>query len=214
MPVAIGTGVPGNFRYPEIEINGEWAHVGLPRRFRHDAVLAASDFALGLDEIWKEADAAHKPMAFTIGRFSTDAREHAMTKVAGRMSLSLDVRAYDRGHLDALEVDVKQLTITVEKNRGVRIDLGRRTSAEVAPSDPALYAELTQAAAAAGIRTMPLASPASHDTATFTVAGVPACMLFVRNSNGSHNPHEAMEISDFLDAVIVLTEWLARRVAI
>ena len=84
----------------------------------------------------------------------------------------------------------------------------------MAPSDPALYAELTQAAAAAGISTMPLASPASHDTATFTVAGVPACMLFVRNSNGSHNPHEAMEISDFLDAAIVLTEWLARRVAI
>ena len=84
----------------------------------------------------------------------------------------------------------------------------------MAPSDPALYAELTQAADAAGISTMPLASPASHDTATFTVAGVPACMLFVRNSNGSHNPHEAMEFSDFLDAAIVLTEWLARRVEI
>jgi N-carbamoyl-L-amino-acid hydrolase len=214
LPVAIGTGVPGNFRYPEIEIKGEWAHVGLPRRFRHDAVLAASDFALGLDEIWKAADAACQPMAFTIGRFFTDAKEHAMTKVAGRMSLSLDVRAYDRGHLDALEEKVKHLIIGVEKKRGVRIDLGRRTSAEVAPSDPALYAELTQAAAAAGINTMPLASPASHDTATFTVAGVPTCMLFVRNANGSHNPHEAMEISDFLDAAVVLTEWLVRRVAI
>ena len=60
---------------------------------------------------------------------------------------------------------------------------------------------------------MPLASPASHDTATFTVAGVPSCMLFVRNANGSHNPHEAMEIDDFLDAASVLTEWLVREVA-
>jgi N-carbamoyl-L-amino-acid hydrolase len=60
---------------------------------------------------------------------------------------------------------------------------------------------------------MPLSSPASHDTATFTVAGVPSCMLLVRNANGSHNPHEAMEISDFLDATTVLTEWLVRRVA-
>jgi N-carbamoyl-L-amino-acid hydrolase len=214
LQVAIGTGVPGNFRYPAIEIMAEWAHVGLPRRFRHDVVLAASDFALGLDEIWKAADAASKPMAFTIGRFFTDAKEHAMTKVAGRMSLSLDVRAYDKAHLDALEAQVKQLTAAVEEKRGVRIDLGRRTSAEVAPSDPALYAELTQAAAAAGISTMPLASPASHDTATFAVAGVPTCMLFVRNANGSHNPHEVMEISDFLEAAVVLTEWLARRVAI
>ena len=55
---------------------------------------------------------------------------------------------------------------------------------------------------------MPLASPASHDTATFTVAGVPSAMLFVRNANGSHNPHEAMEIDDFLEGACVLTGWL------
>ena len=60
-----------------------------------------------------------------------------------------------------------------------------------------------------GIPTMPLASPASHDTATFTVAGVPSAMLFVRNANGSHNPREAMEIDDFLQAAAVLTHWLA-----
>ena len=213
LPVAIGTGIPGNFRYPEIRVEGEWAHVGLPRRFRRDAVLAASDFALGLDEIWKAAEAVSKPMAFTIGRFFTDATQHALTKVSGLVSLSLDVRAYDRSHLDALEDEVKRLAIAVGRKRGVRIDLGKRTSAEVAPSDPALCAELTRAAVATGIGTMPLSSPASHDTATFTVAGVPSCMLFVRNANGSHNPHEAMEISDFLDATTILTEWLVRRVA-
>jgi N-carbamoyl-L-amino-acid hydrolase len=212
LSVAIGTGVPGNFRYPEIQIHGEWAHVGLPRRFRHDAVLAASDFALGLDEIWKTADAARRPMAFTIGRFHTDAREHALTKVAGLMSLSLDVRAYDRSHLAALEAEVKALARSIEAKRGVRIDLGKRASADVAPSNPRLMADLTRAAETMGIATMPLASPASHDTATFTVAGVPSCMLFVRNANGSHNPHEAMETADFLDAAAVLTAWLAEAV--
>lgn len=211
--VAIGTGVPGNFRYPEIAIHGEWAHVGLPRRFRHDAVLAASDFALGLDDIWKAADLARRPMAFTIGRFQTDAREHALTKVAGLMTLSLDVRAYDRAHLVELERQVKALAADIEAKRGVRIDLGKRASADVAPSNPAVYEALTAAAATQGIPTMPLASPASHDTATFTVAGVPSCMLFVRNANGSHNPHEAMEIDDFLDAACVLTAWLAGEVA-
>lgn len=211
--VAIGTGVPGNFRYPEIAIHGEWAHVGLPRRFRHDAVLAASDFALGLDDIWKAADLSDQPMAFTIGRFQTDAREHALTKVAGLMTLSLDVRAYDRAHLAELERQVLALAVDIETKRGVRIDLGKRASADVAPSNPGLHQALTTAAAAQGIATMPLASPASHDTATFTVAGVPSCMLFVRNANGSHNPHEAMEIDDFLDAASVLTEWLVREVA-
>ena len=213
LPVAIGTGVPGNFRYPEIRIHGAWAHVGLPRRFRHDAVLAASDFAIGLDEIWKANDAAKRPMAFTIGRFYTDATEHALTKVAGLMTLSLDVRAYDKAHLVALEAEVIALAGAIETKRGVRIDLGARATADVAPSDQSLFGALTTSAEALGIKSMPLASPASHDTATFTVAGVPSCMLFVRNANGSHNPHEAMEIDDFLDAAAVMTHWLIGAVA-
>ena len=208
LPVAIGTGVPGNFRYPEIKVHGEWAHVGLPRRFRHDAVLAASDFAIGLDDIWKSDDAAGRPMAFTIGRFYTDPAEHALTKVAGLLTLSLDVRAYAQAHLAELEARVLALCREIEKKRGVRINLGARATADVAPSDPALLEALTASAAAMAVKAMPLASPASHDTATFTVAGVPSCMLFVRNANGSHNPHEAMEIDDFLEAAAVLTHWL------
>jgi N-carbamoyl-L-amino-acid hydrolase len=33
-------------------------------------------------------------------------------------------------------------------------------------------------------------------------------MLFVRNANGSHNPHEAMEIDDFMKTAVVLAKWL------
>ena len=207
--VAIGTGVPGNFRYPDIKLTGEYAHVGLPRRFRRDVVMAASEFALGLDAIWKENDAAGRPMAFTIGRFHTDAREHALTKVAGEMSLSLDVRAYDKAHLAALETSVLALAREIEAGRHVRFDLGTRTSADVAPSHPAVVAGLTASAAALAIPTMPLASPASHDTATFAVAGVPTAMLFVRNENGSHNPHEAMAIGDFMQGAAILAHWIA-----
>jgi N-carbamoyl-L-amino-acid hydrolase len=92
--------------------------------------------------------------------------------------------------------------------RGARIHLGARTSADVAPSHPDVVAKLAASAKVLGVPTMPLASPASHDTATFTVAGVPSAMLFVRNANGSHNPREAMEIDDFLQAAAVLTHWL------
>ena len=208
LPLAIGTGVPGNFRYPTIRITGAYDHVGLPRRFRHDAVLAASELALGLDAIWQANETALKPMAFTIGRFHTDAAEHALTKVAGEMTLSLDVRAYDAEHLRELEAQFETLVRTIEQRRGVAVDLGPRASAAVAPSHPRVHADLTAAAQALGIASIPLASPASHDTATFTVAGVPSCLLFVRNANGSHNPREAMEIEDFMLTTAVLTRWL------
>ncbi len=212
LPAAIGTGVPGNFRYPNIHIQGEYAHVGLPRRFRHDAAMAGSDFALGLDEMWQANDAAGRPMAFTIGRFHTNPDEHALTIVPGEMSLSLDVRAYDEKHLNALEEELIERVGQIEAARGVKIDLGARASAPVAPSDPNVYAALTTAAEQLGIKSMPLASPASHDAATFTAAGVPTGMLFVRNENGSHNPHEAMEIDDFLEAAAIMTSWVISEV--
>jgi N-carbamoyl-L-amino-acid hydrolase len=209
LPMAVGTGVPGNFRYPDAKILGEYAHVGLPRRFRRDAVLAGGEFAVGLDEIWKRSDAAGRPMACTIGRSHTDPKAHALTKVAGELAFSLDVRAYAEPHLAELEALVHQLARDVGERRGVRFELGARASAGVAPSDPKVFAKLMEGASNLAVPAKPLASPASHDTATFTLAGVPSAMLFVRNANGSHNPAEAMEIDDFLKATSVLTHFIA-----
>ena len=143
-----------------------------------------------------------------IGRFHTDPKEHALTKVAGELTLSLDVRAYDKAHLRELEGAVIDLARDIGRRRGVRFELSSRTSADVTPSHPEVVEKLTTAAEALGITTLPLASPASHDTATFTVAGVPSAMVFVRNANGSHNPREAMAIDDFLQGAAVLTGWL------
>ena len=125
MPVGIGTGVPGNFRYPALKILGEYAHVGLARRFRRDAVVAASEFAIGLDDIWRLSDAAGRPMAFTIGRFHTDPKQHALTKVAGELTLSLDVRAYSTAHLAELEAQLFELAKGIGKKRGVQLRVRR-----------------------------------------------------------------------------------------
>ncbi|MFT5448181.1 MAG: di/tripeptidase [Gammaproteobacteria bacterium] len=56
---------------------------------------------------------------------------------------------------------------------------------------------------------MDIPSGASHDSAAFADVGVPTAMLFIRNANGSHNPDEAMEIADFIDATKLLTAALA-----
>ncbi|MEM1306555.1 MAG: Zn-dependent hydrolase [Pseudomonadota bacterium] len=206
-PIAIGTGIPGNVRHPQIAITGDHAHVGLPRRFRRDAMLAASGFARGLDEIWVENERAGRAMAFTIGRAGTDPERHGLTIVPGTFTLSLDLRAYSPDHLADLEARMHALARRIETDRGVSFDFGARASAPCAPSDPHLVAALTQTADALGLDTMPLASPASHDTAVFAQHGVPTAMLFVRNTNGSHNPAEAMDLADLLAAVEVAVTW-------
>ena len=212
LPVGICTGIPGNFRYPNAQIIGQDDHVGLARRFRKDAGLAGADFHVAMDALWREYDARGVPMACTLGKFHTDPARHGMTVVPGAFHYSLDVRAYDDGVVTELERRVLELIPRIEAQRGVRFDLGARASAVVGQVDKNISATLTRAAGKLGVGAMPLGSPASHDAAAFAAAGVPMGMIFVRNENGSHNPHEAMETNDFLDATRILAAWMAEAV--
>ena len=119
LPMAVGTGVPGNFRYPDAKILGEYAHVGLPRRFRRDAVLAAGEFAVGLDEIWQRSDAAGRPMAFTIGRSHTDPKAHALTKVAGAAGMNIVICSSDKDLTQLCTDDGSVAVLDTMKNRRV-----------------------------------------------------------------------------------------------
>jgi N-carbamoyl-L-amino-acid hydrolase len=206
--IAIGSGVPGNFRYPKIKITGEYGHVGLGRRYRHDAALAGADIALGLDKIWAEWEQAGRLMACTIGEFQTNSARHGLTIVPGEFGLSLDVRAYDTADLAELKTKFLELVEVVSATRRVKIDLGPQASAGVAPADPTITAQLRACALELGLTVPDLPSPASHDSAAFYAAGIPFGFLFIRNPNGSHHPDEEMSIDDFLLATTVLTQWL------
>ena len=213
LPLAICSGIPGNFRYPNASITGRHDHVGTPRRFRHDAAMAGAEFAMALDRLWEEQEAAGIPLAITFGRFHTDAEVHGLTTVPGLFHFSLDVRAYDPAVLADAEKQMLAIVGEIEARRKVRFELGRRASASVGMVDPAIASEMQDAATRLGIASTKLGSPASHDAAAFAAAGVPVGMIFVRNEHGSHNPREHMEIDDFLDACAVLASWIADHAA-
>lgn len=209
VPLAICSGIPGNFRYPEARIVGQQGHVGTPLRFRRDAAMAAADLAMAMDQKWREEEAAGVPLAVTFGRFHTDSAIHGMTSVPGAFAFSLDVRAYDPAVLVRLEAFLLEQIVRIERDRGVHFQLGKRASAAVGVMSADIIAEMHAAAAAAGLDVTEIGSPASHDAAAFAAAGVPSTMLFVRNENGSHNPDEAMEIDDFMNACSLLALWVA-----
>ena len=56
---------------------------------------------------------------------------------------------------------------------------------------------------------MEMPSGAGHDAQDFAKAGFPAAMIFVRNSHGSHNPREAMDMTDFALGTRLLAWMLA-----
>lgn len=206
--VAICTGIPGNFRYPDARIEGNHDHVGLPRRFRRDAAMAGAEFAMALDRLWEEYEENGVPMACTIGRFHTDAAVHGLTIVPGAFHFSLDVRAYDEGVLAELDRRVDAIIAGIEQRRGVRFHRGPKARAAVGRVDPTIRSALEQCASELDLPVLQLGSPASHDAAAFAAAGVPMGMIFVRNENGSHNPREAMAIDDFMAGATLLTQYL------
>jgi beta-ureidopropionase / N-carbamoyl-L-amino-acid hydrolase len=210
LPVGVVTGIRGNRRLPNARCIGEYSHCGgVPRSHRRDAVIATAELVSALDTIWTECEAEGRDFAFTIGKFFTDAEWHAMTKIAGAVEFSLDMRSLDGDFVEAMTGRVRDLAAEIAARRGVTFELGEFTRAAPGPMDPTMKAAMLAGVAELGLPAMEIASGASHDAAAFAAAGVPTQMLFIRNDNGSHNPDEAMEIPDFMAATRLLAWWLA-----
>jgi N-carbamoyl-L-amino-acid hydrolase len=210
-PVGIVTGIRGNRRFPNAFVSGEYAHCGgAPRRVRRDAVVAATEFVQALDVLWDKAEAKGDDFACTIGKFNTNADRHAMTVISGEVSFTLDMRSVDAKTLEWLEAEVPRISGEIAKRRCVNINLGPITRAAPGVMDQNLMKTYRDAAEAMSVRAMDIPSGASHDSAAFADAGIPTAMLFIRNENGSHNPDEAMEIEDFIEATKLLAASLSK----
>ncbi|HYD05616.1 MAG TPA: hydantoinase/carbamoylase family amidase [Reyranella sp.] len=205
IPVGIATAVRGNVRFPEARCIGAYGHsAALPRRFRQDAVLAVAELALGLDGYWKDRIAqGDEDFVFTVGKFSTDAALHAMTKVAGEVKFSLNIGAAVKASQEAARTLLFDLIKKIENERGVTFELGREVGTPPTPLDQRLIALLEDTANSLGIanRRMPTVG---HDAAMFARAGIPPAMVLVRNAHGSHNSDEALDRQDFAAGVHVL----------
>ncbi len=211
VPVGIVTGIPGSRRHRAGRVHGQWNHSGgTPRRYRADAAIALAEFAVSLDDAWGRLEAQGHRMVCTFCTLATSA-EAGFTKIAGEAGFMLDVRSVSPASVDALFAQIPALIAAIEARRGVRFDLGAETGSVAAPMDAGLRAGLL--AAAGEVAVMEMASGGGHDAAAFAAAGIPAAMIFVRNQNGSHNPHEAMRMEDFDAACRVLTRWLVETVA-
>ena len=211
IPIGVVTGIRGNRRLPQARCLGRYAHCGgEPRWNRQDAVIAVSEFVLALDAIWTETEAGGGDFAYTVGKFFTDAKRHAMTIVNGEVEFSLDLRSLDPKFLAEMEGRLDEIARAIAARRGVRFELGQVTKAAPGRMDTIIRNSLWQGVREKGIQAMEIASGAAHDSAAFAAAGVPTSMIFIRNANGSHNPDEAMRIEDFMVATDLLAWQLTR----
>jgi beta-ureidopropionase / N-carbamoyl-L-amino-acid hydrolase len=201
IPVGIVTGIRGSFRYREAKCLGVYAHSGAtPREYRSDAVRAASALVTELDKAWDRLQAEGADLVVTFGQFSTDPSEAAFSKIAGKLSFSLDVRSQEPETLTHMQAIVSETVARIEAEHRVKFELGRLTDSKSAKMDDAIVKALSDFAGEQGIEAETMACGAGHDAAVFADAGVPTGMIFIRNANGSHNPDEHMDIADFAEA--------------
>jgi beta-ureidopropionase / N-carbamoyl-L-amino-acid hydrolase len=207
IPVGVVSGIPGSRRLRAARVLGEYNHSGAtPRRWRADAAMALAELAYKVDERWAELDAEGRQLVCTFCVLAT-APEAGFTKIAGEAGFQLDVRSVEAANVDAIFERLHALIPRIEARRGVRFELGEEARAAPTPMAPSVRAGLAAAARDLGITHREMPSGGGHDAVAFAQAGVPAGMLFVRNQNGSHNPHEAMRMEDFAAAVAVLARW-------
>ena len=213
LPVAVVTGLRGNLRHREIDCVGAAGHSGaVPRWLRHDAVFAVAELIARLDRHWQQMLAQGQDLVVTVGTIGTDPAEHAISRIPSRVRFSLEARSESAETLAAFDALVHEECSAIEAASGVGFRFDRRRDTAPARMDPALIAGLRAAATALGLPAETIPSGAGHDAAVFANHGVPSAMIFVRNAHGSHNPHEAMAMADFLDGTRLLLAALARAV--
>lgn len=212
LPLAVGTAIRGNARYPFARCLGAYAHsAAVPRGFRSDAVLATAELAMRLEAFWRELEATgSEGVVLTIGQFSTDPELHAMTKVPGEVRFTLNFGSTSVEDLSRFDETVAELAEEIGERRRVRFELGEGVGTPPTALDADLRQELRHACRTLGHQDREIAT-VGHDAGMFMRTGIPAGMVLVRNEHGSHNAEEAMALEDFAEGCKVLALAVARR---
>jgi N-carbamoyl-L-amino-acid hydrolase len=210
LPIGIVTGIRGNIRHRTVECIGEAGHSGaVPRWLRRDAVFATAELITHLDRHWRTLLERGRDLVITSGIMGTDSAEHAIARIPGNVKFSFEARSQNQETLEAFYDLFVSECASIGDERGVEFKLDRRLQSAPATMDPAWIDKLRAAARDLGLPDEPIPSGAGHDAAVFANAGIPSAMIFIRNENGSHNPHEDMKIEDFMSGVAVMRKVLA-----
>lgn len=200
----IVTGIRGNIRHKEVKVVGETAHSGaVDKQYRHDAVMAAARLISRMDDKWDEYLKRGEDLVFTVGVIKT-APTAAISVIPGLVTFTIDMRSLSEATCRAFHDDLVVEARKLAAERGVRFEFDAPLFTAPAHVNEALANRLWESAQRAHLPVMRLPSGAGHDSAMLGNCGIPVAMIFVANQNGSHNPHEAMELSDFMKGADLL----------
>lgn len=206
--VGLVTGIRGCYFHLASKCIGETAHAGaIEYDRRHDALMAASTFFVRAREKWHARVLKGEDLVFTVGVCNTPPFA-ALNIIPGEVTFSVDIRTLSHETCQSFTEEFYAEAKKVEEEFGVRFEFDKPMYTPPAICNAQLMHKLQAAADRINVKMLRMASGAGHDGMAIDQAGIPMAMLFVANQNGSHNPHEDMQMDDFLMAADVLREMI------
>lgn len=202
LPVGVVTGIQGQSRM-RIRFSGEAGHAGtVPMAGRRDALCAASEFVLEVEEAGKAQPGA----VATVGELSV--LPGAVNVIPGEVELSLDLRHAEDSVRESLRDHFESRAREIAYSRGCEVSWQVRQETPAVPSEPGLSGILGRAIEESGVSLRPLPSGAGHDAAQMAEIA-PVTMLFLRCKEGiSHNPAESVTREDVGTAIQVMGRFI------
>ncbi len=207
LPLGAVIGCYGIERH-QLVFSGQAAHAGgFPMHLRHDAFLAAAEFALAAREIAQQH-----------GGVGTNGRVRNVpdvpTAVAGECAITLDMRHIDAGQLQAMLNEAMAASARAAQNNSVSVTW--RTIYQSTPQmfDPRLIDLCEEAIRESvdGGASHRLASGSGHDAIEMAWVGVPTVMMMVQSLRGiSHAKEEDTQL-EHLELAVRAFDRLATKV--
>ena len=191
LPLGVVSSINASSRFL-VEITGTPAHAGTtPMKTRHDALCAASELALYLEQ---RAGGEEHSVA-TMGQMQVP--NGTINVIPGLCKFSLDIRAPLDDQKNKLVQDILDQLEKICERRGVRHRVQQTLTVSAAPSHPQWQGHWESAVQALGIQVHRMPSGAGHDAMKIHEI-LPQAMLFVRGENSgiSHNPLESTTSDD------------------
>lgn len=184
----------------EVVFEGFANHAGTtPMNFRKDALLAASQFVIAVNESVKSFEGRQ---VGTVGKIS--AEPGAPNVVPGKVVTSLEIRDLSSEKIEMVFAEIKKRANQIAENSGVKISFTQKWDLNPALTTDIIKKHITQAAKDLGLSFQNMPSGAGHDSQEMATIA-PVGMIFIPSVGGiSHSPKEYSKPEDMANGANVL----------
>lgn len=207
IPIGIVTGAHAQ-RWYDLTIIGSESHAGpTPMSHRKDALMAAAEVALMVENIAR----THSPDGRgTVGTLSLS--PFSRNVIPGKVQMTIDTRHSANESLAQMDAALREAVATIAKARRVEITLQAFWHSPMRPFNKELIERLAHHAQARGYASHRLSSGAGHDAVYMAAMGVPTAMVFVPTKDGiSHNESESITREHAMAGCQVLCDAVVER---